>query len=97
MIGWIKSVVTEVSGLISGFTVAPVRGLCHGRMFMQQDGTTDLSRVLGALVILAFIAYQGYAVIALKQAFDPSAFGTGAAALLAGAGVFILTHDHARQ
>lgn len=97
MFGWIKSAVTEVSGIVSGFTVAPMRGLCHGRMFVQQDGTTDLSRVLGAFTILAFLAYQGYAVIALKQAFDPSAFGTGAAALLAAAGIFILAHDHARQ
>lgn len=74
---------------------SPMRGLFHGRMFLQADSTTDLSRVLGTFCVLAFLAYQGYATVALKQSFDPSAFGTGAAALLAGAGVFILTHDKA--
>lgn len=95
MFGRIKSAIANLSGMLTGS--APIHGLLHGRMFVQADNTTDLSRVLGALVILTFIAYQGYAVIALKQRFDPSAFGTGAAALLAATGVFILAHDRAQQ
>lgn len=97
MLSWMKTAIAGISGIVSGLTVAPVRGLCHGKVFLQADGTTDLSRVLGAFVVMAFLAYEGYALIVLKQPFDPSAFGTGAAALLAGAAVFVLGHNFASR
>lgn len=88
MIGWLRA---RFQDAIS----SPMRGLFRGRIFLQSDGTTDLSRVLGTFCVLSFLAYQGYATVGLNQNFDPSSFGTGCAALLAGAGVFILTHDKA--
>lgn len=87
--------IERIKRLLSGGFVAPVRGVFRGRMFEQADGSTDLSRILGSFCVLAFLAYQGYATVGLKQSFDPSAFGTGCAALLAGSGVFILAHDKA--
>lgn len=76
---------------------SPARGLFQGRMFTQADGSTDLSRVLGALCLLTFLGYQGFALIVLKQAFDAGAFGTGLGAATAGVAVFILGHDRANH
>lgn len=70
-------------------------GLFHGHLFTDGSGTTDLSRVLGALVVLTFLAYQAYALFVLRQAFDATNFGTGAAALLAGTAVYVLGHNYA--
>ena len=56
-------------------------------LFTGVDNQTyDLGRVLWALTILGFLAESGWAVIGHAAVFDPMAWGTGAAALLAGGG-----------
>ena len=86
-----------ISDALHGCVVAPLRGLGQGKMFLQADGTTDLSRVLGAVAVLAYLFLQGWATIVLKQTFDAGALGGGIAAVLGGAGVFILSHNFASR
>ena len=93
----IQSMVGGCISMVRGFTVAPLRGLLQGRLFVQADGTTDLSRVLGAVSILGYLFLQGWALIALKQTFDAGAFGGGLSAVCGGAGVFILAHNYASK
>lgn len=68
-----------------------------GQMFKQADGTTDLSRILGALAIVCYLAYEGYAVLGLHQQLDPGALGEGMFKVCAGVGILILGHNFANQ
>lgn len=53
-----------------------------------RDGVSfDVVRVGGMLTGAVFLGLAIYHVVVLKQAFDPMAYGTGAAALFAGIGV----------
>lgn len=81
--------------LVQGFTTRPLHGLTDGKLFLQADGTTDLSRVLGCVAILTYLGIQSWSVIVLKQQFDAGAFGGGLSAVLGGAGIYVLAHNFA--
>ncbi|MGA9851827.1 MAG: hypothetical protein WBR15_02730 [Gammaproteobacteria bacterium] len=91
----LKVLCSGAIGIVKGFTIAPLKGIAHGQMFVQADGTTDLSRVLGALAVLTYLFIQTWAVLVLKQPFDAGAFGGGLSAVCGGAGALILAHNFA--
>ena len=50
--------------------------------------TIDIARILWVVSVLAMIVFEAHAVWAGKE-FDPVAFATGAAAILAGGGAAV--------
>jgi len=68
-----------------------MRGFSH--ILRGVTGEYELGRSLWAAATLALIIYQGVAIIAIGQAFDPIEFGTGAAAILAAGGFGIAAKD----
>lgn len=56
----------------------------------------ELARALWALGVLAFIVYQGVALLVLRQPFSPMEFGTGFGAVVAGGGIGVGFKDRAR-
>lgn len=92
-----KALLAKLEAFIAGFTTHPYQGLVHGKMFLQADGTTDLSRVLGAVIVVNYLAIQDYAVVGLHQTLEIQDFGTGLAAVCAGVAVFILGHNYAKH
>ena len=59
-----------------------IRGLTTGK----DNETPDVIRIGGILLGTQFILLAGFDAFALKHAFDPMAYGGGAAALLASIG-----------
>lgn len=56
----------------------------------SRDGESyDTIRILTIILGLSLVVFSGWTVIALHQAFDALAFGTGAAAILGGGGLGI--------
>ncbi|GCE89056.1 MULTISPECIES: hypothetical protein [Acetobacteraceae] len=53
----------------------------------------EVGRVLWCLSVLAMIIFQGAALCTKGQSFDPVAFGTGVAALLAAGGFGVALKD----
>ncbi|MGH9351266.1 MAG: amino acid ABC transporter substrate-binding protein [Terriglobia bacterium] len=72
-----------------------MRKMLHDMLY-QNDGTLDLSRVLMAVLVLAYIGQSAYA-LTRGQAFDWQSFGIGAGALMAGSGGGVLMHSKAQQ
>lgn len=60
----------------------------------QNDDTLDLSRVLMALMALAYIGQSAWA-LSKGQAFDWQSFGIGAGAVLGGGGTGVWLHGRA--
>lgn len=67
---------------------------CVCQLFTGKDNLTwDLGRVLWAKMALAYVGLSGWHVIH-ATAFDPVAWGTGAAAVLAAGGAAIGLKAH---
>ena len=64
-------------------------------LFYQADGTCDLSRVIMAVLAVAFVAQSAYALWYLHQHFDWQSFGLGGGALLGGSGAGVMLHGRA--
>jgi len=64
-------------------------------MFYQADGTLDLSRVLMAVLVLAFITQSTWAIWHNHQPIDWQGFGIGGGALLGGSGAGVMWHGRA--
>ncbi len=60
----------------------------------QADGTLDLSRVLMALAMLAFIGQSLWSMFK-GQIFDWQSFGIGAGAVMGGSGLGVKWHGEA--
>jgi hypothetical protein len=55
-----------------------------------KDGESgDMGRVIGVLLVIAFIGISIYAYIILKQAFNPVEWGTGAGGTVTGIGALL--------
>ncbi|MHB8406311.1 MAG: hypothetical protein ACYDCJ_12905 [Gammaproteobacteria bacterium] len=66
---------------------------CHDMVFAN-DGTLDLSRVLMAFAMLAFVGQSIWAM-AKGQPFDWQSFGIGAGAVMGGSGLGVKWHGEA--
>lgn len=49
----------------------------------------DFGKIIGALIILAFLAFSFHAYILVKQAFDPLGFGGGAGGIFTSIGAHL--------
>ncbi len=66
-------------------------------LFSTVDGQPwELSRVLWAIGVIAFITYAGIALLVLKQAWNAIEYGTGFGAVLAAGGFATAQKDKAR-
>lgn len=66
-----------------------VKAFLH-KMFSEVDNATpDLAKYAAAITAIDFIFNQTWDTVANKVAFNATAFGTGAAALFAGIGVWM--------
>lgn len=52
----------------------------------RDNQTPDVIRIGAILIGTQFVAHAGYDLLALEHAFDPTSYGTGAAAILAATG-----------
>jgi hypothetical protein len=66
------------------------------QLFAGSDSEVDEMAVLAVLIglayvalLLSYVAYEGYALRALHQAWRPRAFATGAMLIVGGAGAFL--------
>jgi hypothetical protein len=66
--------------------VSATAGWLHRLLTGSDNHTPDVVRILGALMGIQFIVNSGYALVHLQQAWDPSAYGTGAGLVLAAIG-----------
>jgi hypothetical protein len=56
-----------------------------------KDGVSyDIGRILGAVMIVAFLAISVYVYTCLKQPFDPISWGTGGGGLFTGIGAHLM-------
>lgn len=69
----------------AGFASA-VSGWLHKLVTGKDNQTPDIVRVLGALMGIQFIVNSGWDLVVHSHEFDATAYGTGAAALLAAIG-----------
>ena len=53
----------------------------------KDNQSPDILRVMGALMGVQFIVNSGWSLAVSGQAWDPNAYGVGAAALLAALGI----------
>jgi len=58
----------------------------HRLLTGSDNHTPDIVRILGALMGIQFIVNSGWALVHLEQAWDPTAYGTGAGLVLAAIG-----------
>lgn len=66
-----------------------LRALAHWfrRLTTSRDNQTpDVIRIGGVLIGVQFLLHSGFDLVVLNNAFDPTNYGTGAAAILASIG-----------
>lgn len=97
MIELFKRWFEQGKAVLAYLTVKPAVGMAKGRMFVQADGTTDLSRVLGALIVLVFLGLTTYSVVALSHPLDMANIGDAIWKVCLGVALLILGHNYAKN